>query len=424
MSEKRQILTAAQLRPLLPVLAVVLLLLAGALAWTGWLQMQDATRSRLLQQARDMVADGTARALRQQEARLQERLALPDVQAALAAGDLELAATEMRRDDWPRLDSLELLSTDLDAAYAGLADGGAGRLSALEGALLEGAPVSRIIRDDGVRVVLAAPAKAGDKVVAIAYARLPLGIATAALESANVAGDTYLALRQDNYTVAQRGDVGLTDSAEFLSVPVKGTDLRISAGLPEETTGVFGLGSMHSFIGAGVLVLLALGAWGLMRRSGRVVAEEAVEGPAPTLEQALEQGIGAEVVLGEAVPGAPVPAGGTLAAAAAGAGGVPAAPPVALDPGIFRAYDIRGIVGQTLDIGVAEAIGRAVGSLMQEQGATDIVIGRDGRLSGPDLVAGLIEGLRKAGRNVIDIGMVPTPVVYFGTYHLHTGCGI
>src|SRR5690606_15373658 len=105
---------------------------------------------------------------------------------------------EMRREDWPRLDSLALLSTNLDAAYASLSEGGAGRLSALEGALLEGGPVSRIIREDGVRVVLAAPAKTGDDVVAIAYARLPLGIATAALESADVAGDTYLALRQDN----------------------------------------------------------------------------------------------------------------------------------------------------------------------------------------------------------------------------------
>src|SRR5690606_21002995 len=150
-----------------------------------------------------------------------------------------------------------------------------------------------------------------------------------------------------------------------------------------------------------------------------------VEGPVPTLEQALEQGVGAEAVPVETAPGAPVPMGGTLAAAvAAEAGGVPVAPQVALDPGIFRAYDIRGIVGQTLDIGVAEAIGRAVGSLTQEQGATDIVIGRHGRLAGPGLVAGLVEGLRKAGRNVIDIGMVPTPVVYFGTYHLHTGCGI
>ena len=98
--------------------------------------------------------------------------------------------------------------------------------------------------------------------------------------------------------------------------------------------------------------------------------------------------------------------------------------PVDIDRGIFRAYDIRGIVGQSLDAGVAELIGHSVGSLMQEQGLPDIVVGRDGRLSGPDLVAGLIKGLRKAGRNVIDIGMAPTPVTYFGAYHLRTGCCI
>jgi len=61
---------------------------------------------------------------------------------------------------------------------------------------------------------------------------------------------------------------------------------------------------------------------------------------------------------------------------------------------------------------------------MREQDLADIVVGRDGRLSGPDLVAGLIAGLRKAGRNVIDIGMAPTPLIYFGAYHLRTGCCI
>ena len=58
---------------------------------------------------------------------------------------------------------------------------------------------------------------------------------------------------------------------------------------------------------------------------------------------------------------------------------------------------------------------------MADKGLSDIVVGRDGRLSGPDMVAGLVEGLRKAGRNVIDIGMAPTPVVYFAAYHLRTG---
>ena len=58
---------------------------------------------------------------------------------------------------------------------------------------------------------------------------------------------------------------------------------------------------------------------------------------------------------------------------------------------------------------------------MADKGLSDIVVGRDGRLSGPDMVAGLVEGLRKAGRNVIDIGLAPTPVVYFAAYHLRTG---
>ena len=73
---------------------------------------------------------------------------------------------------------------------------------------------------------------------------------------------------------------------------------------------------------------------------------------------------------------------------------------------------------------VCEQIGQAIGSLMHEKGLKDIVVGRDGRLSGPDLVAGLVAGLRKAGRNVIDIGLAPTPLVYFGSYHLRTGCCI
>jgi phosphomannomutase/phosphoglucomutase len=100
------------------------------------------------------------------------------------------------------------------------------------------------------------------------------------------------------------------------------------------------------------------------------------------------------------------------------------AAPAAIDRSIFRAYDIRGIVGTTLDDKIARLIGQAVGSLMQERNQRTIVVGRDGRLSSPQMSAALIEGLRKAGRDVIDIGEVPTPVVYFGNFHLRTGCGI
>jgi len=92
------------------------------------------------------------------------------------------------------------------------------------------------------------------------------------------------------------------------------------------------------------------------------------------------------------------------------------------DPGIFRAYDIRGIVGQSLDADVARQIGQAIGTRMAELGLADIVVGRDGRLSGPELMDGLVEGLCLAGRTVIDIGLAPTPVTYFGAYHFQNGC--
>ena len=84
---------------------------------------------------------------------------------------------------------------------------------------------------------------------------------------------------------------------------------------------------------------------------------------------------------------------------------------------LFRAYDIRGIFQDTLDEESARLIGRAVGSEVREQGGRTVVVGRDGRLSGPVLVDGLVAGLRESGCDVIDVGMVPTPVLYFATHH-------
>jgi len=99
-------------------------------------------------------------------------------------------------------------------------------------------------------------------------------------------------------------------------------------------------------------------------------------------------------------------------------------PPVELTSGIFRAYDIRGIVGKTLDGGIAEQVGRVLGSLALEKQAGPVVVARDGRLSGPDLVAGMVRGITSSGCDVLDIGAVPTGVLYFAAHELAAGTGV
>ncbi|TBW58839.1 phosphomannomutase/phosphoglucomutase [Marinobacter halodurans] len=97
---------------------------------------------------------------------------------------------------------------------------------------------------------------------------------------------------------------------------------------------------------------------------------------------------------------------------------------VEISPSIFRAYDIRGIVGETLDGQVVHEIGRAIGSEAQSRQVTDICIGYDGRHSSPELADALARGIMSTGCNVINIGAVPTPVLYFATHELGTGSGV
>jgi phosphomannomutase/phosphoglucomutase len=92
---------------------------------------------------------------------------------------------------------------------------------------------------------------------------------------------------------------------------------------------------------------------------------------------------------------------------------------------IFKAYDIRGIVGKSLTVDGVRQIGQALGSELLERtkagGRAEIAVGRDGRLSGPDLAGGLMEGIRASGVDVAEIGMVATPISYFAAHEL--GCG-
>ena len=94
------------------------------------------------------------------------------------------------------------------------------------------------------------------------------------------------------------------------------------------------------------------------------------------------------------------------------------------DPTILREYDIRGIVGTTVHAADARAIGRTFGTLVHRGGGKRVALGYDGRLSSPELSAACIAGLNEAGIDVVNIGLVATPMLYYSVYHLEADGGI
>jgi phosphomannomutase len=91
---------------------------------------------------------------------------------------------------------------------------------------------------------------------------------------------------------------------------------------------------------------------------------------------------------------------------------------------ILREYDVRGIVGDTLTVADATALGRSYAALATEEGARRVAVGRDGRTHSPELEGALVDGLTKGGLDVVRIGMGPSPMLYFATYHLGVDGGI
>ncbi|WP_115559229.1 phosphomannomutase/phosphoglucomutase [Xanthomonas dyei] len=393
-----------------PVLGGMLLLLAAWFGWSSYAQWREDAAAQNLAQARDRAVQDVGKAMAAQATQLDAVLKQPPVASALANGDA-LAAASAIRERFKGAEDVQVLPGDLAAAYANPKDFGYARLSLLESALVADRAQVHVVRDaKQVRLGVAAAVRLGAQ-PAVAYARLPVLRLTGPLDAIAVPGSAYLALRQGSYNVAQQGDVSLADAAETLAKPLGSSGLRVAAAVPQSDSGPLGLGALGCAIVAALLVIVAVllvlasrGRVALPRR--RVAGESATD--EPTFSQSLQHdaSLASDVrVLDEATAPAPPPL----------------APAVQIASEMFRAYDIRGVVGKDLNPGVAALIGQSIGSVMQAQGLRDVVVGRDGRLSGPELTNGLIEGLRRAGCNVTDIGLAPTPVVYFGAYELRAG---
>src|SRR5260370_41316572 len=94
------------------------------------------------------------------------------------------------------------------------------------------------------------------------------------------------------------------------------------------------------------------------------------------------------------------------------------------DPTILREYDIRGVVGDTLHVADARAIGRAFGTMVRRNGGKRVALGYDDRLSSPELAKACSEGLTSTGLDVVEIGIAATPMLYYAVWHLEADGGI
>ncbi len=278
--------------------------------------------------------------------------------------------------------------------------------------------------------------------------------------------NAYVELQQENdkgqvVTFSQRGQAGLKDSGDAFTARVPGTRWRIAYWAPV-TGGVSGgMGALVywlGFIGA-VLVMCLVAVWlygRLMKGMNRDqvtlikiikdIRDDAVAIRYPVSLVEFEGLIGQVQLMARDLTGrklkAQAPASQPARAAKpdspqgdAGAGApvsdaleveelASAASASKLPDEIFRAYDIRGIAGKSLTQAVVLDIGRAIGSEAKQQGLNKIVVARDGRLSGPELMSALVQGLVSTGMQVLELGQVPTPVLYFATHYLGNGSGV
>ncbi|OHE81785.1 MAG: phosphomannomutase [Lysobacterales bacterium GWF1_69_6] len=390
-------------------IAALALLAAAWFGWNGW----QATASGQLQAGSDglraSVGTQATAALQSAVEQLESRRVKIALATALQRDDTD-AASKLLTDGWKGVEAVEWHDPGLETGYADPKAFGYGKLGVLELALQDNATRAAVVMDaGGPRLALAAPVLADGRVLALAYVRLPLETLTAPLEAAALPDKTYLALRQGRHSVVERGDASLANAAEFGAVKLPGTQMRVVSAAPVSDGAS---SAMTEFLLAGLCLLVAAGLVlqprlkSLRRRPAGDAAEEEDASAGPTLAELQSAG--------KLQPPEPAPT-------AAAAPGKPAPVRAALDRSIFRAYDIRGVIGKTLDAETARLIGQAIGSAMQAQDARTIVVGRDGRLSSPQMADALIEGLRQAGREVIDIGAAPTPVVYFAAYHLRAG---
>ena len=379
-------------------------------AWQTWLIANQGSAVEHVHAAQDKAVQALAEEVVRQHQLVNRAVAGIDASGLPASAPQVIAALKQRL---PEALDIELYSGGLDEVlHANYREFGYAKAAQLMSApdAEGGPPVEAILKGAGDRrLTLVAPVGTTQKPQAWAWIELPFAPMADRFDSVTVSSGR-LRLNQstdrgDNLELVANGSVSAVD-VEPAGKPVPGSTFNVVAVLP----GAY-IVLPPSWPLAALLTLVGLGGgaglfW-LLTRAGK-------QSRAPTLEEQTLSDIVEAQPKPEAVKPAPAPV----------AKPAPAPTQVNVDPAIFRAYDVRGVVGKSLTPGVAKLLGQSIGTVMREKGLREIVVGRDGRLSGPELAGALADGLRLAGIDVIDVGAVPTPVVYYAAYRFNTGCGV
>jgi phosphomannomutase / phosphoglucomutase len=393
------------------LLAAATLLVAFGV-FSAWQTSLIADQGGAIQQvhaAQDQAVQVLAKEIAQERSEVTTAIAGVDT-SGLPGNSADVLATLKQR--LPQARDVELYGAGLDEVlHANYRDFGYAKAAQLMAAPdAEGEPpVESLFKGAGDRhMTMVEPLGPQQKPVAWVWIELPFApIAQRFTELSTGGGRLQLHQstdRGDNLQLMAHGSAGATD-VEPQGKPIAGSNFNVVAVLP----GAYIL-LPQSWPLAVLLTLLGLGGGGYLfwlfvhgpRRRAVPVEEESLSDIAKTQSQPEP----VKPIVRPTPKPAPVPA------------------PVEVDPTIFRAYDIRGIVGKSLTVDLAKLLGQSIGMLMREKGLHEMVVGRDGRLSGPELAGALSDGLRAAGIDVIDIGAVPTPVVYYAAYRFNTGCGV
>jgi len=407
--------------PLLLGGAIALLLAGLFCAWQSWSMWGERNGAGQIERANREQVDRLGKFVADTRARVIAAAGSAVVTDAFAADDeTHAVAQQTLKRALPDAITVQLYRPDVNDVIAGdFAKFGYAKAAMLIEAHRQqqaGLLQSRLVGQQRV-LALALPVQRGEETLAYAYVELPYAPLQEAFRRQRVS-DLRMDLRQGgghgDLLIDTIGSTDTTDTLADAGTPVPDSLFRISS-RPRE----FAMFIPDSLWVGVPLTVLLLGT-GLALLWLRKVGFDAVRTRLEQRRFARAAVVPAVLAAQPKAPAvkalAPVKAEPELQQAAGAT--------VAVDRSIFRAYDIRGVVGKTLTPQVAREIGRAIGSEAQNRGLKEIAVGRDGRLSGPEMAGALIEGLRAAGCDVIDIGAAPTPVLYFATYHLNIGSGV